>query len=315
MSLFWVLPGKRAIRNRMHAKQSLAKKKTTATRQLLTLLILVVGTPALWYWWSLSSNHLPLPPAPSLPSAPAVSETSLDQAFSEPAESPSLAPSRGQRIFPYSVIPGGIRSAQELREAARHDALVAQHYSGFDFDSARLIHAPQDKQVYVSYRIGSRIFWTSRKVTIHAGEALLTDGRNLTRGRCGNRISESPKSPASPDEPSDRAMSGPVFFPDPAPLGFLAGDTSAPLALLPAPQTPFPPSTDIPPTGGSFPPTFPPLFLGPRSPSGSPPPPPPPVVSTPEPQSLFLVLLGLSALVFLRFFPGLRAPMGTTPVK
>ena len=284
----------------MQAERYLEKKKTRKTQQLLALFILVVGIPALWYWWSLSSNRLPMS---SLPSVSGAAEISLNQAFSE-SEGPSqFAPSRGQEIFPYSVIPGGVRSARDLKEAVRREALVAQHYSGFDFKSAHVIHAVKDKEVYVSYRIGSQIFWTRHKVTIHAGETLLTDGRNFTRGRCGNRISESPKSPASPNEPSDFAMSNPVVFPDPAPLGLLAGDISARLTLLPPeppiPQASIPPSDNVPP-GGSFPPIPPPLFVGSGSPSNPLPPAVPPAVSTPEPQSLLLVVLGLGALAFLR---------------
>jgi hypothetical protein len=242
-----------------------------------------------------------MPPAPSLPSASGVSKILLNQAFSESDGPATLAPSRPPEIYPYSVIPGGVRSARELQKAARHEPLVAQHYSGFDFESTRVIHAEKDKQVYVSYRVGSQIFWTRRKVTIHAGETLLTDGRNLARGRCGNRISESPKSPTSPHEPSDFVMSAPLINPDPAPLEFLVGDVSAPLTLLP-PESYFPPSANMPP-GGSFPPIFPPVFVGPGSP-GSPsnpvPPTAPPIVSTTEPPSLLLISLGLCALTFLR---------------
>ena len=284
----------------MQAERYLEKKKTRKTQQLLALFILVVGIPALWYWWSLSSNRLPMS---SLPSVSGAAQISFNQAFSESAGPSQFAPSRGQEIFPYSVIPGGVRSARDLREAARQEALVAQHYSGFDFKSAHVIHAVKDKEVYVSYRIGSQIFWTRHKVTIHAGETLLTDGHNLARGRCGNRISESPKSPASPDEPSDFAMSNPVVFPDPAPLELLVGDVSGPLALLPPqpsiPQILIPPSVNMPP-GGSVPPIFPPLFVGPGSPSNPLPPVVPPVVSTREPESLLLVVLGLGALAFLR---------------
>jgi len=279
----------------MQAERYLEKKKTRKTQQLLALFILVVGIPALWYWWSLSSNRLPMS---SLPSVSSAAEISHNQAFSE-SEGPSqFAPSRGPEIFPYSVIPGGVRSARDLKEAVRREALVAQHYSGFNFNSAHVIHAAKDKEVYVSYRIGSQIFWTRHKVTIHAGETLLTDGRNLARGRCGNRISESPKSPASPNEPSDFAMSNPVVFPDPAPLGLLVGDVSVPLTLLP-PEASIPPSDNVPP-GDSFPPIPPPLFVGHGSPSNPLPPTVPPVVSTPEPESLLLVVLGLGALAFLR---------------
>lgn len=298
----------------MHAEQCLEKKKTRTTQQFLALFILVVGTPALWYWWFLSSNRLPMPPAPSLPS---VSEISLNQAFSDSEEPSPFAPYRAREIFPYSVIPGGVRSASDLQEAARHEAIVGQHYSGFHFESTRVFHAVKDKKVYVSYRVGSQIFWTRRKVTIHAGETLLTDGHNLARGRCGNRISESPKSPASADEPSDLAMSAPVVIPDPAPLGLLVEDVSPPLALLP-PQTSFPPSAIMPPAGSFppiFPPVFPPVFVGPGSSSNPLPPAVPPVVSTPEPGTLLLVVLGLCALAILRFRSGFPTPISILRVK
>ena len=254
--------------------------------------------PSLWYWWSPSTKRSLISYPASLTSVSRVPEISLNQAFSESVGPSTSVPSGATKIFPYSVIPGGIRSARDLQEAARHEALVAQHYSGFHFESTRVIHAAKDQKVYVSYRVGSRIFWTRRKVTIHAGETLLTDGQNLARGRCGNRISESPKSPVSSDEPSDFTMSTPLVFQDPAPLGFLVADVSLPLALVP-PRTSFPPSDNLPPDG-SLPPIFLPLFVGPSAPSDPFPQTVPPIVSAPEPGSLLLVVLALGALAFLR---------------
>ena len=295
----WVFLGKWGLSViRMYAERCLENKKSRKTRQIFRVLLLVVVIPALWYWWSLSSNRSFLSDTSSLTSVPGVSEISLNQAFSESEGPATLAPSRTPEIYPYSVIPGGIRSARGLQEAARREALVAQHYSGFHFESARAIHAVKDKKVYVSYRVGSQIFWTRRKVTIRAGETLLTDGRNLARGRCGNRISESPKSPTSPDEPSDFTMSTPVVFPDPSPLGFPVGEVSMPLVMFP-PQSSVPPRDNIPP-GGLIPPIFPPVFVGQGSPSNPFPPAVPPIVSTPEPASFLLVSLGLGALAFLR---------------
>jgi PEP-CTERM motif len=282
----------------MYAERFLKKKKTTETRQILSLLILVVVIPALWFWLSPSTKCSLVSCPSSLTSVSGVSQISLNKAFSESKVPAPFASSGALEVFPYSVIPGGIRSARDLQQAARHEALVARHYSGFHFESTRVIHALKDKKVYVSYRVGGQIFWTRRKVTIHAGETLLTDGHNLARGRCGNRISESPKSPGSPDEPSDSTMSTALVFPDAAPLGFLVADVSLPLALLP-PQTSFPPSDNMPPDG-SFPPIFLPLFVGPRSPSDPFPPAVPPIVSAPEPGSLLLAVLGLGALAFLR---------------
>jgi hypothetical protein len=100
---------------------------------------------------------------------------------------------RNQRpVYPYSVIPGGVVNARELASAVHRDPVVAAHYSDFHAASARLMRLPSGRQVYVSYRLGDHVYWTSKKVTLWAGETVLTDGIHLARTRCGNRISEVP---------------------------------------------------------------------------------------------------------------------------
>src|SRR5579864_4542947 len=55
--------------------------------------------------------------------------------------------------YPYSVIPGGIYSADELRRRIERDSLVRGHYSGFNTQAARLILATSDSFEYASYRM------------------------------------------------------------------------------------------------------------------------------------------------------------------
>jgi hypothetical protein len=212
---------------------------------------------------------------------------------SEPSGAIYADASLGRAVFPYSVIPGGIRSGEELAAAAQHDALVAQHYAGFHMGEARVIRLKKDRQAYLSYRLGEQIFWTKHKVTLRAGETLVTDGKNLARGRCGNRVSDAPKTPVSVKEPPERIMSTPVFVPDPVPAGLFGGE---PVARITLPPQSFGPPT-VPP-GGPFPPFFQPIFPGGQQPPPGPPGPPlvPPIVSTPEPASGFLVLLGFVCL-------------------
>ncbi len=109
-------------------------------------------------------------------------------------------------LFPYSVIPGGVRDAAELKATLRRDAVAARHYAGFRAENAVLIFLRYDRMAYVSYRLNHKIYWTSRKVRISHGEFLLTDGGNLVRARCGNRISETPQQPTSEAEPPSEAM-------------------------------------------------------------------------------------------------------------
>ena len=98
-------------------------------------------------------------------------------------------------LFPYSVIPRGVTSARELSTALLHDPVAASHYSGFRAASAHLIRIPKDRKAYVSYRLGNKIYWTSKKITLHTGETFLSDGSHLARTRCGNRLSDVPANP------------------------------------------------------------------------------------------------------------------------
>jgi hypothetical protein len=104
-------------------------------------------------------------------------------------------------VYPYSVIPGGVASSDELREAAAHDAAVAAHYSGFNFNRAKIVAVDRPRLVYLSYRRGGQIFWTRKQLSLHPGEKLLTDGRITARTRCGNQVSALPQANTSPGEP------------------------------------------------------------------------------------------------------------------
>jgi hypothetical protein len=104
-------------------------------------------------------------------------------------------------VYPYSVIPGGIDSGDELRVAAAHDPVIGAHYSGFDYRVARLVEVKRPRAVYVSYRRNGKIFWTHKQATLHPGEKLLTDGRMTARTRCGNQVSVLPQVNTSPFEP------------------------------------------------------------------------------------------------------------------
>lgn len=182
--------------------------------------------------------------------------------------------------YPYSVIPGGVRTVAELRRAIARDPLIKAHYHGFNLAKARVIRLKESREVYVSYRRGSAIFWTSRKLILHKGEILITDGTSLSRTRCGNRTSYTPSLPRSPVEPTPEALNTPIppIFP------------SSPPAPSPDGSIFIPPVIPIP-TGGDPSPPIPP---GPPGPVGTPPTP----VS--EPGALYLLLVALPLAWFVR---------------
>jgi len=282
----------------MSVRQGQETRKANKLREILPALSAVAVFLALWYWW-FSSPH-GRRPAPTRASSFARNSNdfeSLPGSFSfEPAPQIYAEPGSSRAVFPYSVVPGGIRSAQELADAMQHDAVVAQHYGHFDMRSVHAIRLKKDRRAYVSYRLSGQIYWTRKKVTLHAGEVLLTDGTSMARGRCGNRVSDTPKLPVSPKEPPESKMSTMVFVPDPLPPGEPVGEP--PLARITLPPEGFGPPPNVPP-GGPFPPFFPPIFPGGPGTSSTPrglPPPPPPIVATREPASGLLVLLGLVGL-------------------
>ena len=218
-----------------------------------------------------------------------------DSGFSAPAE-----PYAERPVYPYSIIPGGVASAKELQVALQQDPVVAKHYSDFQTKSARIVRLARARHVYVSYRLGNRIYWTRKKVTLLAGETLFTDGKHLVRARCGNRISETPDVPTSPSEPGKEVLDHPV-----APLMLETTDAPLPGPIWSDGSVPLLPGLDAP--GGTDPgllPFFPFPCCGSspgRSPSPSPgplpQPYPPPVVATPEPASLVLLITGAAVLL------------------
>jgi len=204
-------------------------------------------------------------------------------------------------LYPYSVIPGGAANAQELKEAVQRDPVVAAHYADFQIAQAQVVPVDADREMYVSYRIGDRVFWTNKTLTIHRGETLLSDGVHEARTRCGNRLSATPALPVSPEQPAEKALAAPE-----APVLFTGNIPPAPWAPLIPPGSPAAPAAPptTPTTGTIIPPPVFPIVGGgpPGSHSNTPPPPPPfpppppPTVNVPEPGSLALLVTGLSTL-------------------
>ena len=140
-------------------------------------------------------------------------------------------------VYAYSVVPGGVKDADELRYAAARDYVVRRHYARFDFNHARLVRAREAREVYLSYRIRDTVYWTRKKVRLHLGELLLTDGKITARARCGNQISDTAKPEVSNEEPEEDVMDRPVAQLEPGP-SFPMRPLSAPADLPGGQPTP-----------------------------------------------------------------------------
>ncbi len=117
------------------------------------------------------------------------------------AQQESLRQMENRPVYPYSVVPGGVKDAQELKWAAEHDPVVARHYAGFDYDHARVVRLVLERTAYISYRIGNKVYWTRRRVKLKKGETVITDGKITARTRCANRVEEVPQQATSSSEP------------------------------------------------------------------------------------------------------------------
>jgi len=139
------------------------------------------------------------------------SDTRRDLSFSAALAADGKAPSREARpVYPYSIVPGGVHDPKELERVFESDPVVASHYRDFDFRRARVIQLTQDRTVYVSYRIGGHVYWTTKRVLLRRGEKVITDGKTTLRTRCGNQVSDTARNEVSPNEPAIARLEQPI---------------------------------------------------------------------------------------------------------
>jgi hypothetical protein len=204
------IPGRNTPRRRRRYRRS-SKRSTLAAILLGSLAaitpIVIATLPA---WGTTSARVQTLPrnePVPTAATAAVAKDTT---------------PAR--RNYRYSVIPGGARTRDELLNVVSNDAVVASHYYPLSRERVREERLTEEQRAYVSYRIGDRVYWTKERVTLPAGEPILTDGVIQIRARCGNRIAYEPQLPTSDEQPD-------LFELDA--LAPPASDTVALLATLP----------------------------------------------------------------------------------
>jgi hypothetical protein len=176
---------------------------------------LVVGTVLVGAIWQNAARYISLP---SLHASQVLPESfwtrgnvRKDLAFmaarlSKPAKFRARIPG----VYPYSVVPGGVKDPDDLRYKALRDWVVRRHYAHFDYSHAHLVRATEAREVYLSYRIRDTVFWTRRRIRLHLGELLLTDGKITARARCGNQISDAAKPEVSDEEPDEDILDQPV---------------------------------------------------------------------------------------------------------
>jgi len=217
--------------------------------------------------------------------------------------SPNFSSGHPQRtVYPYSVIPGGVRDVAELKSALANDPIASAHYGELQIANLRVIRLDRARSLHVSYRVGDRIYWTKRRMELAKGETVITDGVLMARTRCGNLAADvipgGDQAATLLVEPTTEALNTPMNSPG----ADIPTDSIPPESFLTPPDFPVVavgagPSfsggtTGTGTSGGS---TGPGSTSPGTGPSGS-----HPVVPVPEPGSLALLSIGLLGIVLLR---------------
>jgi len=152
-----------------------------------------------------------------------------------PSRPSSFVRGENRLVYPYSVIPGGIRTLADLKLAMADDPIVARQFQGFNFQHAQLVQVAQKQSMFVAYRVGQKVYWTRKKLALHPGETLVTDGNITARTRCGNRVAKVPQDTGSPVEPPEEAFNRPYG-------ALIAAPVPDPMKADPGPAAPIPSS-------------------------------------------------------------------------
>ena len=242
----------RSRRRRSSRRRQLRRIRITAIASVL-LGLLIAG------WLIVPSRHHSYNVSTASDWSPAPVATPDYAALAARIPVPKQARIHHYPIFNYSVVRGGVHSAEELRQALAHDHAVAEHYARFQFEHARLVRLQKPALVYLSYRMNGKIFWTGTRHRLAPGEELITDGTISARTKCANQVSARKQLAVSPEEPPAAALEQV----EPPPL-LPPAQTNFPVLYKEALLTPGP--TPTPWTGPALGPVFP--LLGPPLPSG-----------------------------------------------
>jgi hypothetical protein len=240
--------GKRTRRRRTWYRRRLRMRRI--------LIAVVVGTVVAGACWQNAANYF----SPSWRNRQVLADASWIRGNIHRNLATTALPARPAKfltripgVYPYSVIPGGVKDTKDLHEAALRDYVVRRHFSHFDFAHAQLIRSTEPREVYLSYRIRDTVFWTRKKVRLLPGELLLTDGKITARARCGNQISDTAKPEVSDEEPEEDVMDQPAAVAEAPsfPIRPMLAPSDLPVGAINPPQN-F--------TGGGF--VFPPIPVG-----------------------------------------------------
>lgn len=91
-----------------------------------------------------------------------------------------------RKVYPHSLIPGGVRNIDELKWRITQDPSLADWYRGFNWGTARTC-VLQPGRFFVTTRNTEHIGWSSQPVE-RGGQSCITDGTRTILTKCGNEV-------------------------------------------------------------------------------------------------------------------------------
>jgi len=182
-----------------------SRKGSRLKQRLAAVGVLGVVACAALYAYAMHESTAPTVSAQA--HAPAAAATPVPAVLRTAAQ---VETKKTRRVYPYSIVPGGVLDRKELTHAVAVDQVVAAHYAAFEASKTTVRTVDKPRAVYVSYRKGDKVFWTAKKLQLAEGETLLSDGRNEIRTRCGNRISDVPQLPVEANGPGEEELDASV---------------------------------------------------------------------------------------------------------
>ena len=132
---------------RRHRRSARAQRRTAAIRLVLVATATIVfGVGAIFHSWVETAM------TPSAAGLPLVA----------PRPNTSGEARTTRTVYPFSIVPGGVHSAEEARNATEAEPMVARHYRDIDISALRMYHVTRPRAVYISYRRGNVLYWTKR---------------------------------------------------------------------------------------------------------------------------------------------------------
>jgi hypothetical protein len=85
-----------------------------------------------------------------------------------------------------------IHSVEDFQRTVQNDAVLSSHFSGFNWENAKIGKQDEEILAYVAHRKGDVIKKTSKPIRLPKGDGYITDGVRVARTYCCNDINMTP---------------------------------------------------------------------------------------------------------------------------